>query len=225
MGSARHRVMAAGMAGYATDGLLLFLDGINNTGSGHNNSATTWKDLSGNNRDYDIGNNHFADDHLICSSKGLNTSNSLPSDYAYIEMILENSGAETTTMVLIPSGNQYISFITHGTHALALNGSAGDYPRLDISSVFTDKLHYSWPKEYKADGTYNKAYLNNELAVTTTASAGSWGTVKLNHLFCYNNIGDNVYKGNVYAVRIYDHVLSDDERIANWNMDRLRYNL
>lgn len=37
--------------GYVTDGLVLYYDAINNTGSGHSSSTTTWKDLSGNGND------------------------------------------------------------------------------------------------------------------------------------------------------------------------------
>ena len=32
---------------YVQDGLIMHFDGINNTGNGHSNTATTWKDLSG----------------------------------------------------------------------------------------------------------------------------------------------------------------------------------
>ena len=38
--------------GYIKDGLILHYDAINNTGNGHNNSTTTWKDLSGNGNDF-----------------------------------------------------------------------------------------------------------------------------------------------------------------------------
>lgn len=37
--------------GYIKDGLILHLDAINNTGSGHSNTTNTWKDLSGNGND------------------------------------------------------------------------------------------------------------------------------------------------------------------------------
>lgn len=33
---------------YITEGLIIHYDGINNTGNGHSNTTTTWKDLSGN---------------------------------------------------------------------------------------------------------------------------------------------------------------------------------
>ena len=36
---------------YVEDGLILHYDAINNTGSGHSNNITTWKDLSGNSND------------------------------------------------------------------------------------------------------------------------------------------------------------------------------
>ena len=37
---------------YNTDGLILLLDGINNTRNGHSTTTTTWEDLSGNNNDF-----------------------------------------------------------------------------------------------------------------------------------------------------------------------------
>lgn len=36
---------------YIKDGMQVWYDGINNTGSGHSSTTTTWKDLSGNGRD------------------------------------------------------------------------------------------------------------------------------------------------------------------------------
>ena len=37
---------------YVTDGLILYYDAVNNTGNGHSNTETTWKDLSGNGNDF-----------------------------------------------------------------------------------------------------------------------------------------------------------------------------
>ena len=225
MGSTRHRMIASGMAGYATDGLILFLDGIDNTGNGHNSSATTWVDISGNGHDYSIGTNTFGDDHLVCGSKGLQTSSALPSTYAYMELVIENSGLETTTMFIIPSGNAYCSFIAHSTKMMAPNNTYGSYPRVDLSDIFTDKIQLSWPKEYQSNGTYNKFYLNGQQEPTSNASGGNWAHTHLDYLFCYNSLTDNVYKGKVYAVRVYDRVITEAERIANYNMDKARFNL
>ena len=57
--------------GIVKEGLVAWYDGVNNTGSGHNASATTWKDLAGNN---DItlttdANTHFTDDAFLLNSK------------------------------------------------------------------------------------------------------------------------------------------------------------
>ena len=46
-----NKAIAVKDTGYVSDGLVLYLDGINNTGNGHDSNATTWKDLSGNNND------------------------------------------------------------------------------------------------------------------------------------------------------------------------------
>ena len=41
---------------YVTDGLILYYDAVNNTGNGHSNTETTWKDLSGNGNDLVLSN-------------------------------------------------------------------------------------------------------------------------------------------------------------------------
>lgn len=41
---------------YAKEGLILHYDAINNTGNGHDNSTTIWKDLSGNGNDLKLSN-------------------------------------------------------------------------------------------------------------------------------------------------------------------------
>ena len=51
---------------YITDGLVLWLDGIQNTRSGHNASATTWEDLSGNQYYFTASSTPvWADDHCV----------------------------------------------------------------------------------------------------------------------------------------------------------------
>ena len=41
---------------YETDGLIAHYDAINNTGSGHDSTATVWKDISGNGNDLTLYN-------------------------------------------------------------------------------------------------------------------------------------------------------------------------
>lgn len=58
-------VNVSGEDGYNQVGLLLHYDGIDNTGSGHDASSTTWKDLSGNGNDGTVHNGAWENDALI----------------------------------------------------------------------------------------------------------------------------------------------------------------
>lgn len=48
-----------------TENLVVYYDAINNTGNGHSGSATSWKDLSGNNFNGAINNGIWQDDALV----------------------------------------------------------------------------------------------------------------------------------------------------------------
>lgn len=49
---------------YVQDGLIMYYDGINNTGNGHSNTTTKWKDLSGNNNDGTINGSVWEENSL-----------------------------------------------------------------------------------------------------------------------------------------------------------------
>ena len=51
-------------AKYADNGLVLYYDGINNTGNGHSSNITSWKDLSGNGNDGEISGGTWQDSSL-----------------------------------------------------------------------------------------------------------------------------------------------------------------
>ncbi|MDR1337774.1 MAG: LamG domain-containing protein [Rickettsiales bacterium] len=55
---------------YKSDGLILWLDVVNNTGSNHNASAKVWKDLSGNGNDFTLYNSPTINDNDIAFSPG-----------------------------------------------------------------------------------------------------------------------------------------------------------
>lgn len=214
---------SADAGGYVTADMELWLDGINNTGDGHSASADSWHDLSGNGHDFSIGSyNSWGTDHLTMV-RGISTSVGIPTTIKYTELVFKNSGNETTTMVIFPHGNQYVCFFAHSTLCFAPNGSIGSYPRVDLSDSWTDLHAISFPRDYKAGTEFGDIYLDGQLVTTTTASAGTWNTTQYKRIGGYSSLTDNAYKGKMYAIRLYNRVLTAAEVQRNWQEDQRRF--
>lgn len=91
---------------------------------------------------------------------------------------------------------------------LSLNGTNNK-----ITNSYTNCLIYV---TVTVNSTETKLYINNELV--TTLPGSSTGTF---HLF--TNSGSSNFKGGLYALRVYDKVLSSDELNSNYNLDMGRY--
>lgn len=222
----RRRILesaSAELGDYVKDHMVLWLDGINNTLQGHDDASAYWYDLSGNNHDFAIGSyNQWAADHLTMV-RGIATDVGLPTDFKHTEIVFKNAGTETNTMVIFPHGSDYICFFAHSTMAFAPNGSVGDYPRLSLADSWTDLHAVSFPRNYKAGTSLGKIYLDGQLATTTTASSGTWNNVQYKRVCAYDSLTGNPYKGNIYAIRLYNRVLTDAEILHNWREDQRRF--
>ena len=71
---------------YVTDGLELHYDAINNTGTGHSNTTTTWVDLSGNGNNATVTGGTWSDNYLSFtssnSSNGVKTNSAFPINFS-----------------------------------------------------------------------------------------------------------------------------------------------
>ena len=115
---------------YVKQGLILYFDGINNTGSGHSSTTTVWKDLSGNNNNGILyGFNYNVNSGWNQNYLNFNNDNSEWGDYILIPSIV-NIPAEYTIEFIIKYNDYYdktwhgISFI--GTRSGLFGGATGD---------------------------------------------------------------------------------------------------
>lgn len=122
---------------YVTNGLILQYDAINNTGSGHSNTTTTWKDLSGNGNDGILtgfnmntasgwnGNALVCDgtDDLVSTIKELDFANA---SAMTVEFVAKNNGIGRSVMIETSSnsninyGSFYIDSNEYGTNDITL---------------------------------------------------------------------------------------------------------
>ena len=116
--------IATNKYGYVSRGLEIYYDGIDNTGSGHSTTTTTWKDLSGNNRNGTLKNMTASN---AWGSEGLKFDGI--DDYVLIaEMNYDNITMEAVaTKGLSKKSKCIIANLESGGYQLATSGNYGFY--------------------------------------------------------------------------------------------------
>lgn len=226
--------------GYVTAGLIAYWDGIDNTGNGHDSSATTWKDLVGN---YDLtkqgasGTSSWDDDALVLtgnSVQGYSGSSiwTRPTN-ATIEIVLKPTASITQMVGTFDRSDNKITgisyydarrFALYSDNSVGFVGKSGKTytnPESSITGIRKMAATYS-------DFTVQKAFVNN-----TAVSLGN-----TTHSFTFNGdpqirigvesfTGSSSYPftGKIYAIRVYNRVLTDAEITQNFNYDNTRFSL
>ena len=186
---------------YASNGLVLLLDGVKNTRNGHSTSTSIWEDLSGNNNDLTLenvvsnSNNMYLDgiNSKVYSEKAL--------DVVSVEMVLEleekndyvyiaSFGKNSKSMAWSPVSDKGFSLGTHKKKYLVENL----YKKNSISVQYNPDLLY-----------LNSEKLNNNLPIESWAGPSSYP-------IAFGFYGNNGYrmKGKIYSIRIYNRALTED---------------
>lgn len=220
---------------YISNGLILNLDGINNTRRGHKSDTTVWEDLSGNGIDFDLHNVTINDDNMYFA--GDKTSTDVYS-YASIQNVedwvnLHDDSKNYTVeicMKMDTGGDLYQPIISAKPSGIDVGMSAGGLVFNNTSNGFSKEGHthggvlssftvsYDMSNIIAYDNTIqqeitttnaNGAYKPNLDAPTTNAF---WIGIRLTG-------GVYAYKGYIYSIRIYDRQLTDEERLYNHSVD------
>ena len=217
------KVITIGYKGYDQNGLTLRYDGINNTGAGHSNNPSVWKDLVGNNDGIITGTAAWDDRGL--EFNGQNTkvkfNGNINNTYTLGLVILPVLTGTHPRLIGEESGNQrFPSVYLHSntSYKIALYAQ-----RLD--KVFPDTTVPSTTEKTSVVVTYSnnlaKLYVNGafvgelELAYDPASGANAY-------------LGDNggslrAYKGKIYNFLVYDRALTATEIEHNFEVDRLRF--
>lgn len=240
--------------GYIQDGLVMHFDGINNTGNGHSNNLSIWKDISGNNNDITLynfdqsSNSGWENDGILFDGVD---------DYMFRENPLYNKSAKNITVEVLSEGTdtqwgavQDFSSITNERAFLKLWISpTSDGTNRCYSANFYPGYSYDIPKNkleynqlnliaYGCDGKNIFTYLDGnkqDYRELSEDADTSWlaNTFYLgrDHLAAPRGGGEPVeglnyyFKGKIKAVRVYDRGLTEDEIKNNYMMDNVRYNI
>lgn len=214
-----------------SNGLILYYDAINNTGSGHSDTTNTWKDLSG------YGNDGKLYNFKNSTESGWNskylTFNGTDNSVIAKNVIknLENMTIEFVYTSKIKKSWQYYWGIKGNYFGLEANSE-------DSRVIYYDKTDYAKMQTFnsikddigkKVSNTivFNKnniqAYKNGEQI--GTALIHSMGTE--GEYFGIGSDGQKNYctKMDCYTFRIYNRSLNADEVKSNYEFDKIRFEI
>jgi len=222
-------VTVSAQATYVTDGLIHQYDGINNTGSGHDSTATSWKDLIGSLDFTTISNVTWADDGIVFTgqnSQNVKTASDLSSQSEQtIEMVIAPSATGTQMVGSFnkKDGTESIRFVLYSDNTVGFLGTPG-HTYTNSESVVTDVMTMSATYSgYSVTG----AYVNN---TALSVSNKSHSFKRSNNYLVIGNVEDSdntkyPFTGKIMALRIYDRQLSVSELAQNHNADIARFGL
>jgi hypothetical protein len=224
----------AASSDYEQEGLLAMWDAIDNTGQGdkyHNNTATTWKDLTGHGYDGTLFGGTWNGNSLVFD--GIDDYVFLP-DALDIQLPATVEGVTKTSTddngIMFYDKNLHTSFGYFKTISRFMGGGAISLkrPTYIISSSFNNaittlSMQYGTNFPSEIQFTMNGIIVPPDYSVLNSWEAGDY----------HNNIGrrDNsvgtlapyYLKGNIFCLRIYDRELNDVQLAHNAGLDQKRY--
>lgn len=228
---------------YNENGLIVLLDGINNTRNGHSTTTTTWEDLSGNNNDFT---------QLSGASNAIWSDNSFVGDATNRTLVLNKAILEDLSECSvevcydIPQlANYYWVFQSRQTHQppngfqfVASSSTRG-------VTLFVNNSNYNNITRAKGDvitdiGKRTMAFALDSSNITFSDNGQLYseeikeGLVPSIVQRDYYSIGScypweiyslRSFKGNIYSIRVYNRKLSAEELKNNYEVDRIRFNM
>lgn len=210
--------------GYIQDGLLVWYDGISNTGTDRSTSTTTWKNLAGSSYDGTITNGTWENDNLYLSgsSSGVVSASTISygtSNTSEAVVKISNTPAFVIDMRNSSGVGMQPLYSSNSAATFQIYASASGSSNYALTSYYNTKASFS----ALLNSNGNKLYTNGILAASDTVTKGMSGSANLYVGRRYSNSSN--LKGNVYSVRFYDRVLTEDEIYHNYLIDKERFGL
>lgn len=227
---------------YVTDGLIHQWDAINNTGSGHNGSATVWKDLIGSidltqqtGGTWKEGALHFEPTAATDAHHWKDTTQtSIYSQTMTIEVCISPTGSalngweESKSAVIAnftSSANSALRRIMLSKSDISVGGYTNGTNQFATTGLTTLRDIHHIAVTYTTQTGSNTVYCNGTLK--TKDVQHTFGENKRNFVFVGCSLGDSKYPylGDVHSIRVYDKVLTAEEVAQNYAVDVVRFGL
>ena len=231
------KIRIADIDSYIKTNLVLQLDGIKNTRNGHIDTTTLWADLSNNYRSFNLSNFEFGEESRWKNNSlqldgvddgvflGNETKDLFKSDCT-IELTFDMEKNDIRDVIMGNFNTSHSINIERANDNLRIYWNSGrpDYSFLDFFKN-ENKLNMSLvlnQNEGKLDiyknGIYFNSYINSEFK-----------NYNYDYLNAYigrdSRTGGICLKGSVYATRMYNKSLTEEEIKHNYEIDKLRFGL
>lgn len=208
---------------YVHDAANLFLDGIWNAGEGvHNDTLTSWVDLSGNCQPTPLNVANTVETNCISSDGTIDGRMTVPDvdpinlTTFTLELVFKHNS--TKGGVILDRNytkSYYINASNNNTRHSVFIGN-----RENVISDITERYRSI---QVTCDGTSAEIWLNGVKKITN-GLANAQSTTDNLVLFCRRSDG-NGFDGSIYAVRIHNRILTDGELAQNYELDKARFGL
>ena len=203
---------------YVQTGLIAMYDGIENAGAGqHSNSATTWKDLSGNGYHMTLtGSGTWDTDHFQFSNAYFLVDGANWPDIATIE-IVTTFNSETASY-----------WLQKGTLSLHAYYNSGDYYAV-LDGIYKKRKQFSSASLSSISAKYSTNDVWQDGVALSDGSRSTNNTITSSDNFVvgkrYYSGYRNAFGGSMYSIRVYSRALSAEEIAFNYNIDKQRFSL
>ena len=210
--------------GYIQDSLLVWYDGISNTGTTRSTSTTTWKNLASSSNDGTISGGTWENDNLYLSgsSSGVVSASTISygtSNTSEAVVKISNTPAFVIDMRNSSGVGMQPLYSSNSAAAFQIYASASGSSDYALTSYYNTKASFS----ALLNSNGNKLYTNGILVASGAVTKGMSGSANLYVGRRYSNSSN--LKGNVYSVRFYNRALSEDEVYHNYLVDKERFGL
>ncbi|MBP3920235.1 MAG: prepilin-type N-terminal cleavage/methylation domain-containing protein [Bacilli bacterium] len=223
--------------GYASDGLIVRLDAINNTGSGHASNITEWADLSGNGNNATLYNNPLINNNsvifngqtnygLINNTAGMEFTEGITME-ARVKILSLTGLTSINTIEFFGNwenagGGLYYKGDNHFGYSLYVNGGyqyVGNNSNSNLGEYYNISMTYN--------NLSQKLYING-IKVSEKNTTEQYPISPSHMAFgigCNPNSSSAHYFANAefQSVRIYNRALTDEEVLNNYQIDNFRY--
>lgn len=199
-------------AWYITDGLFLHLDGILNTRNGHMEVPEMWEDLSGNEHDFVNHGAIFNKNHLqFNGAECLISQNDLTQEAKMAEIVIQVENS-VTQCIMAGYSQSAVGRISYKSGCILFG---------NVNKSIESELN-------------EKHYLNSELFKDGVKQVSkpvqiAWSD-STNEKFIGGRFGSGIgapygFIGKIYALRLYDRILTEEEILHNFEVDKQRFNI
>lgn len=219
------------IADYTTDGVIAYYDAQNNTGTGHTDTTSIWKDLSGNRNDAKLINLELDKTNNTWMKKALNIDYPEDKHVVYpiqlpksssisIEMVITQISYENITM--LAADTSWSSFCSHTYNNDGSIYIGGNFNASAKNRFTPTEINYKLPLNkpvlltytYNVDTKIARVYINGEkkaekVYVTDSEAIKSFTT----------------YAGQYHRVSIYNKELTQEEITNNYEVDKERFDI